>query len=351
MLVLVNTRTRAVSHRQEAGEVGLTGKAQPTNSQAPLDTRRVATAHECLVTVLLCTYNGAEFLSEQLASIERQTHRNWRIIASDDGSIDSTPAILTAFAEAHRGDERMEIRHGPRRGPAANFLSLATDPRIAGDYFAFCDQDDIWFPEKLERALAWLTSIDAKVPALYCSRTQIINAAGQPIGSSPLFCKPLSFRNALVQSIAGANTMVFNDATRKLLSDAPSRDAVSHDWWAYLLVSAVGGELHYDPVPTVAYRQHAKNHIGSNRGAAAAFRRVKMLVQGGWSAWNDRNFTELARSDFLFDARHKEILRDFETFRRGSVYQRLGALYRLQLYRQTLTGQLTLWLATVLRKM
>lgn len=104
------------------------------------------------ITILLCTFNGARFLAAQLASIEQQTHSNWRLIVSNDGSTDDTLTIIRHFAD--RVCQPVEIRHGPGRGAAANFLSLATDPEIDGDLFAFCDQDDVWHPAKLSRALA-----------------------------------------------------------------------------------------------------------------------------------------------------------------------------------------------------
>src|SRR5436190_2122456 len=94
------------------------------------------------ITILLCTYNGARFLATQLASLERQIHQNWKLFVSDDGSSDSTLAIVHHFAQ--RDPQAVEVRQGPRRGPSANFLSLATDPGVDGDYFAFCDQDGEW---------------------------------------------------------------------------------------------------------------------------------------------------------------------------------------------------------------
>jgi glycosyltransferase involved in cell wall biosynthesis len=89
----------------------------------------------------MCTLDGAQFLPAQLASLEQQTHTNWRLIVSDDGSTDATLKIIENFAQ--RVPQDVEVRRGPQQGPAANFMSLATDRDIDGDYFAFCDQDDI----------------------------------------------------------------------------------------------------------------------------------------------------------------------------------------------------------------
>jgi glycosyltransferase involved in cell wall biosynthesis len=307
--------------------------------------------HGASVTILLCTQNGELFLREQLASIVQQSHRHWRIVASDDGSTDATRAVLQSYLGADRARESpIEIRDGPGRGATANFLSLATDPGIPGTYFAYCDQDDVWYANKLERALTYLGSVPAGIPALYCSRTVLIDAAGRHIGRSPLFRKTPGFRNALVQSLAGANTMVFNSAARALLIAAGPCDAVAHDWWTYMLVSGAGGAVHYDPVPSVAYRQHETNAIGSNTGLSAAAWRLGMFLQGTWTAWNDRNTAALARCSSLLTPENQEVLAAFDVVRRSSLFARLYAWRRLGLYRQTFIGQLGLAYAIAFRK-
>jgi glycosyltransferase involved in cell wall biosynthesis len=302
------------------------------------------------VTILLCTLNGGQFLEEQLASIASQSYPHWRIVASDDGSTDATLAVLESFVARHEDERRVEIRKGPDCGPTANFLSLAADPAIDGTYFAYCDQDDIWYPDKLERAVVWLATISAEVPALYCARTTLIDLKGRYLGRSRLFHKAPDFRNALVQSLAGANTMVFNRAARALLIAAGNRDVVAHDWWTYLLVSGAGGSVYYDPIPSVAYRQHRANQFGSNIGFFAVIWRLTMFLRGEWTRWNDRNAAALARCAFLLNATSRERLAAFSVLRSGSLIQRLRAWQQLGLYRQTRAGQLMLMFATIFRR-
>jgi glycosyltransferase involved in cell wall biosynthesis len=302
------------------------------------------------VTILLCTFNGGRFLEEQLASIASQSYPHWQIIASDDGSTDTTLALLGSFV-ARQGDQRrVEIRKGPDRGPTANFLSLAADPAIDGAYFAYCDQDDVWYRDKLERAIVWLASVAAEVPALYCARTTLIDAGGRYIGRSPLFRKAPDFRNALVQSVAGANTMVFNRAARALLIAAGNCDVVAHDWWTYLLVSGAEGSVYYDPIPSVAYRQHRANQIGSNNGLLAVLWRLTMFLRGEWTRWNDRNAAALARCSCLLTATNRGRLAAFSVLRRGSLIERLRAWRQLGLYRQTRTGQMMLMFAMIFKR-
>ena len=129
------------------------------------------------VAILMCTKNGAAFLDEQLKSIADQTHANWSLIVSDDGSTDTTVKIIQRFADSHA--QKTVVRNGPAKGVSANFLSLATDPTIDADYFAFSDQDDLWYKDKLQRALTWLTTVPADVPALYCGRTELVSDDGR----------------------------------------------------------------------------------------------------------------------------------------------------------------------------
>ena len=107
-----------------------------------------------LICILMSTYNGGKFLSEQLESIDNQTHKNWRLVISDDGSSDNTLTIAKQFQDKW-GSDRLEIRQGPQQGFCQNFLSMACDNTIRAGLYAFSDQDDIWMPDKLERAVRY----------------------------------------------------------------------------------------------------------------------------------------------------------------------------------------------------
>lgn len=138
-----------------------------------------------LVAILLCTYNGAQFLAEQLDSLEAQTHQNWVVFASDDGSTDQTLEILQQY-HAKWASEKLTIRKGPQKGFCQNFLSLACDPKIKADYYAFCDQDDVWLLGKLEVALKNISkNREENVPYVYCGRTLYVNENLKKIGCSP----------------------------------------------------------------------------------------------------------------------------------------------------------------------
>jgi glycosyltransferase involved in cell wall biosynthesis len=303
------------------------------------------------VAVLMCTMQAQHFLAEQLNSIATQTHPAWAIWASDDGSDDYTHAILEYY-QSHWGEDRISIHAGPAEGSTANFLSLTCRADIEADYFAYADQDDIWEADKLERAVAWLKTIPEDVPALYGSRTLLVDARNQHIGYSPLFEKPPSFRNALVQSIAGGNTMVFNRAARELLRTAGDNvEAVTHDWWAYMLVSSCGGKVHYDVYPTVRYRQHGGNQFGSNISPVAQMKRARLLVQGRFRGWVDANLAALQRVRHLMTPENQQVLDDFARARKRWLGARLLGLRRTGIHRQTALGNLGITLAALINRL
>jgi glycosyltransferase involved in cell wall biosynthesis len=303
------------------------------------------------VAILLCTYNGQEFLQEQLDSFISQTHSNWVLYVSDDGSTDNTLQIIENF-EKRVGEERVILFKGPRKGFAANFLSLIHHDEIKADYFSFSDQDDVWLPEKLEAALNWLKQQPKNIPTLYCSRTILIDAKGKIFGQSDVFLRPPSFANALVQSIGGGNTMVLNRAARNLVSaHSPDDGIVSHDWWVYILISGNEGAIKYDPTGYVLYRQHGGNLVGMNGTWMARVRRAILLFQGRFREWNDCNIRLICSNpDFLTKYSQPTIL-DFCSIRESnSLFKRLTCLRRSKMYRQTFLGNLGLIVAVCLNK-
>jgi glycosyltransferase involved in cell wall biosynthesis len=301
------------------------------------------------VAILMCTKDGADFLPRQLESIKHQTYPNWLLYASDDGSSDQTKGILVQFAK--RYVDRVFLREGPHRGFPSNFLSLATDPSVRADYFAYCDQDDFWYPDKLSRALEWFRPLSAKQPGLYGSRVELVDVNGQILGQSPLFRRKPSFKSALVQSLAGGNTMFFNLSAKLLLEQAGAVDIVAHDWWTYQLISAAGGIVVYDPKPSVQYRQHNRNLIGSNTGLMPRLQRIGLLMSDRFRDWNTKNITALDHCTNLFTPESQRVLSLFKIARsRKSVVPRLTYLYRSGVYRQTWLGQLGLIAAGLMGK-
>jgi len=304
------------------------------------------------VAVLLTTKQGQRFLAEQLESIESQTHSRWELWVSDDGSDDETPLILDHFRSRWAGRWEISRQRGPQRGFAANFVSLVRREEVRADFYAYCDQDDIWEPWKLERAIQWLSELPSTTPALYCSRTRLVDARGKHLGFSPLFTRKPGFANALIQNIGGGNTMVFNDAARNLLLAAgDDLDVVSHDWWTYLAVTGCGGTALYDPEPSVRYRQHANNLVGANRSWSARVHRAGMMFNGCFKAWNDVNIGGLERLRPRLTPDNQRLLDQFCELRGRPLVGRVAGLRQCGLYRQTGWGTAGVFAAALLGKL
>jgi glycosyltransferase involved in cell wall biosynthesis len=299
---------------------------------------------------LLGTFNGERFLEVQLDSLESQTVRHWKLYVSDDGSTDATLDIIQRY-QSKWGTEKIQYRAGPQKGFAQNFLSLACDTSIKADYYAFCDQDDVWLPEKLSVAIEHIVC-ESSPGQLYAygGRTTYTDEKLKPIGLSPLFVFPRTFRNALIQSIAGGNTMVFNQATKTLLEKVGLVPTPSHDWWLYQLVTGAGGVMYYDPKPHIFYRQHSAALVGGNSSLLAKLIRLCKLFDGRYQKWTDGNIQSLRQAEILLLPSSIEILSLFELMRNAKLKDRLRLLEICGLYRQTWRGTISLLIFSVLKK-
>lgn len=299
------------------------------------------------VAILMATFNGSRHLSAQLHSFLAQGHENWSLWVSDDGSSDDTRAIIADFQATHP-DRRIVLRDGPGNGSTLNFMSLLCDPTIPADHVALSDQDDIWLPDHLSRALGRIGELKGTA-ALYGARTIIAGPDMDRRGMSPLFRKPPGFRNALVQNIAGGNTMLLNDAARDIVVRAgPPKNAVCHDWWLYQILSGAGAEIIYDPEATVLYRQHGANQIGSNLTTAARLARIAGLLGGHYRDWNSRNIAALEEVAEMLTPHNRALLSGFSDLRRQRGPSAIATLRRLGLFRQTSLGDISLATAAFL---
>ncbi|MGB1033992.1 MAG: glycosyltransferase family 2 protein [Primorskyibacter sp.] len=302
------------------------------------------------VVILLATLNGARFLDAQLDSLVAQTHTDWRLVASDDGSSDQTLTILRDFAAKH--PEKVRLAVGPGRGFARHFMHLMQHAPPA-PYIALCDQDDVWRPDKLARAVDHLHPVPHTTPALYCARTLITTKDLTPLRVSDHFTKAPDFRNALVQSIGGGNTMVMNQSAHALAAWAAPRcpDPIAHDWWLYQIMSSCGGVVLRDAEPVLFYRQHGGNQIGARQSRWAAIGRALSILGGRWRRWNPISLAALAPVAPKMTPKARQILQDYVGARSGSMLRRLASLRRARVYRQGVVGTAALYLLCALGRL
>lgn len=245
------------------------------------------------VQILLATHNGAPFLKEQLQSYATQSFQDWALWVSDDASTDTTPDILQAFCKAHP-NRNIRCFEGPNQGLFANFIHLLRHPEVPAGYVALSDQDDVWLPHRLSRAVQALRHQSG--PAFYCSTRITTDAFLQPISRKrPQPLPPPSFQNALLQNIAAGNTMMLNPYAMALLRKDPQPpwNLRYHDWWIYLRLMAAGATLICDPEPSLLYRQHNNNFLGHRK--AQKLLRLRALLDGSYRSWIEGNMEALLR--------------------------------------------------------
>ncbi len=303
------------------------------------------------LAILMCTYNGEAFLGEQLDSIESQDYKNWTLYVNDDGSKDATLDILRHYQKKW-GVKKLIIRRGPQKSFCNNFLQIICNKKIHADLYFLSDQDDIWMPHKLSHTIKKISKLDLSKPALYCARTTYVSSDAQKIlGKSDLFLKPPSLKNAIVQSIAGGNTMAFNNGLKNIMSQFKKIEVVSHDWWLYIVNEFATGKTFYDSESTILYRQHSQSLIGANKGWMAKLKRLDMLIRGVYRDYNSKHLASFNQINLPSTKANIKLIDDFFIKRDKGMGERIRMIKDLGLYRQTLDGQLALYLGAILHKL
>lgn len=305
------------------------------------------------VRIVMATRDGMPFLRDQLDSFVAQDHADWSLTVGDDGSGDGTRALLEAFRADHPG-RRIEILPGPRRGAAANFLATlgAAGDLPPGAAVALSDQDDVWLPDRLSRALTRIGPDGGARGTAYCSRTWIGDRAARPLRPSRRHRGGLCFGNALVQNVMAGNTMVFDAAATRILRGAVpdalavrgGRGVAHHDWWIYAFLAGAGTRLIGDDRPGLIYRQHGHNEMGASGGLGHARDRIAMLADGRYADWLDGNLEALARRADDLTPEARALLERVVEWRAGAG-RWTGGLRRAGMRRQSRGGDVLLALA------
>ncbi|UWR24448.1 glycosyltransferase family 2 protein [Sulfitobacter sp. S190] len=299
-------------------------------------------------TILLCTYQGAAHLSDQLQSYLDQSHDAWDLWISDDGSRDETRDLIDSFRTRAGPKHDVRMVEGPRQGSTANFMSLLCHPDLPSQPVALSDQDDVWLPHKLARASEILAQ--AQIPTLYGAQSRHVDADLNPLGYSSPPRRPVGFANALTQNVVSGHSTVLNTAALALVRQrgVPAQDVPYHDWWLYQLISGAGGRVVIDPETVLLYRQHTGNVMGAHRGPAASLARMRMVFGRRYGNWLSANMAALAADDRLLTPQAKTALQTLQAAPRSRPLKRVLAFGRAGLYRQTLLATCAMYLAVAL---
>lgn len=296
------------------------------------------TAH---VHILMSTFNGAHWIGAQLDSFLAQSHPRWTLWVSDDGSTDETRARLEAFANCNPG-RVARILDGPQQGSAANFLHLLCHPDLPPGIVALSDQDDVWMPHKLARAVGQLQAA-GPAPCVWSARYMITTAQLQPSHASNLWTRGPSLGNALVQNILSGHTLTLNPAAVALIRRAGRQTVPHHDWWIYLVMMACGARAMVDPEIVLHYRQHGANAMGGRASARARHKRFSALMKGQMRDWIEDNLQALrAAKDLPLTVPARAML---QCWQRPERREKLWLLQEFDIHRQSRLETALLYLA------
>lgn len=287
------------------------------------------------VVVLMSTYQGEQFVAEQIESILKQLPSDGLLMVRDDGSRDGTVSIVRSFV-----DPRITLTCGPNIGFARSFFTLMAATPDDAELIMLSDQDDVWLPHKIGRAWKHLKDT-AGVPTLYCARQQLVDGNLRPIALSKRCLRPPSFQNALTENIVTGCTAAFNREALHLTLQIKMQERVYfHDWWLYLVVSAFGKVI-VDEEATILYRQHGGNAIG--RGAGL-MQYVEILRFMNKRSWVHIMYSQIEAFTVSYPLKlsplQRQLLANYFNPRQASSMLRL--LFSFKRFRQSLIGDVFL---------
>ncbi len=225
-----------------------------------------ANSHTKKVQILMSTYNGEEYVREQLDSILAQNYPDVDILIRDDGSNDDTFVILKEYEEMH---QNIRAYQGENIGVNRSFFELLRKSNVSASYIGFCDQDDYWLPEKIEKAVEQLERMDG--PALYCSAKTLVDENLERMESQQNSHVTPGFGNAVIESICSGCTTLMNRELVDIIIERLPEDVIHHDWWCYMAATYLGS-MYYDENSYIYYRQHRGNEVGASGSAIAMIR-------------------------------------------------------------------------------
>ena len=220
-----------------------------------------------IIDIIMGTYNGERYIQEQIDSILKNTWTSWRLWICDDGSTDRTEQVVKDYVKSYP-DKIFWKPNEKNKGAAINFLDGAR--KASGDYVMFCDQDDYWLPSKIEDTLNCMKQAERQfgknTPLTVFTDATVVNESLKIMQksfhkSSNLDTAKLDLPHMLMENKMMGCTMLLNQALLKKMYKFP-RKVRMHDWWAGI-VAAAYGKIIYLNKPTLLYRQHTSNVVGS----------------------------------------------------------------------------------------
>ena len=209
------------------------------------------------VLVLMSTYNGEKYIVEQVESVLRQKDVSIKLLIRDDGSKDNTVNIIKKMQDKYKNIDIIEGTSNLKS--AFSFFELIKCCNTNYDYYAFCDQDDVWLEHKLIKGINKIKDIDKE--AIYCCNYQLVDEKLNKIDLDNHFVTT-NLKEAIIASNATGCTMMMNNYMLKILKGKIPDFVVMHDDWCHKVCLAIGGIVVFDYDKNILYRQHSNNAVG-----------------------------------------------------------------------------------------
>lgn len=228
------------------------------------------------IIICMSTYNGEKYVKEQIESLLNQTYNNIEIYVRDDGSKDNTIKIL----EEYEKQNKIHFIKGKNVGVVKSFYECLQLAYNNADFFAYCDQDDKWHEDKIEKAITKLSEKSQEIPLLYFSEFNYCDENLNFLNKSNINKKGTSFQNSIVECLSFGITEVFNKKLAEKILNSGTDNICFHDWWAYMISAGIGKVI-YDEEATVEYRRTGNNVSPSGKvGIQLQIYRIKKFLFG-----------------------------------------------------------------------
>lgn len=288
-----------------------------------------------MIDIVMAAYNGSRYIKQQIESILNNTYKEFRLFVCDDGSTDDTASIVKELQQKYK--EQVFWRpNETNQGVVNNFLIGAR--KCSGDYIMFCDQDDVWLPDKIESTFCKMQQIEKvygkDIPIAVFTDAKVVDGTLKVKEesfhrSSHLDTTLLDFPHMLMENKIMGCTLMINRTLKDMLFVLP-KYARMHDWWIGLIASAMG-KIAYLDRPTMLYRQHGSNEVGSQKFSAgkvmqqaAAIKKLKEAVRDTQKQAAD--FYEMYQD--VLGTKEREIAHEFASLDRKNFIARRRSLFK-----------------------
>lgn len=297
------------------------------------------------VDILLAAFNGERYLAEQITSLFHQSYANIHLIVRDDASTDGSEAIIEKQKQLYP-QQITFVKAEQNQGLIQNFSSLLNSS--SSNYIMLCDQDDVWFKEKIAKSLTKMKELEAHygkdIPLLVHTDLAVVSENLEPISHSFWKYAHLTPQNAsslnrlLAQNSITGCTLLINRELLELAIPIP-KEAVMHDWWISL-VAAAFGKIGMIDEATMLYRQHGNNDTGAKPyGIFSSFARFNKLASRQKIYRNHKQRFRQAEAFYerfkaMLSLDQQELIQSFLMMEKTSFPHKMFLMFRYDLYKQ-----------------